>query len=126
MKHLILLCSLAASFASSAATPDELFQKAMETGRARGPLTGSMADTLKQTTHSTYQAEMSIEKGGRDSDNCQHFLSTLVQPHVPTMNGKDAGDYVIVNAIKLCPGAADPVSILIDCKVGETSCMPKK
>lgn len=105
-------------------TPGDLMSQAMASGKASGVLTGSIADDLKTKTRSIDPTQAVIERIGSDADKCQVFTVTLTQPNVPTRSGGNAGDYTTVTKTKLCPDNREFPPEVIDCRVGNVSCMP--
>lgn len=129
MKSLLMpsaiLILLGSTFQVHALTSEELFAAAMERGSASGVLTGNVADRLKKETHSTEPTQASLVRGQMTADGCQYFKLTLIQPKVPTRDGGFAGDYITVSKVHSCKDDRETPPVLLDCKVGNVSCMPR-
>lgn len=124
---ILLLASLLAATQACAVTSDELMSTAIQKGMAKGILTGELGDSIKKQTHSNDPTQLTVEIVPPFKAGCHTFKLTLVQPNVPTRDGKNAGDYLSVTKVEKCekqPNQIEPE--VIDCKVGGVSCMPKK
>lgn len=129
MKHKIFklaaLFALAFSFQVHAITPDLLMDQALRDGKASGVLTGALADNIKALTHSNESTLATIERISIEPDQCHFYKFTVTQPKIPNRSGEIVGDYVTVYKSKICPdNRAQPPSDVIDCRVGNVSCMP--
>jgi hypothetical protein len=125
-KSLLFLAGTTVCAVTFAATPSELMDKAMKAGTSSGELTGAMAEAIKQATHSTDPTVAILERL-EDVGGCQYFKFTLSQANVPFVNGGSAGEYRTVTKVGTCRGDAKPnPPIVLECKVGKTSCMPVK
>lgn len=126
-KHLQFPALLALAFAlqAHAITPDLLMDQALRNGKASGVLTGDLADNLKAVTHSQEPTLAAIERMSIEPDKCHFYKFTVTQPKIPNRSGEIVGDYVTVYKAKVCPDdRKQPPTEVIDCRVGNVSCMP--
>ena len=112
-------------FAGKLVSESDVFEAAMQTGKAEGILTGETARLMQQKLQVTTPIRMRATRGPIDAKGCQViFTSMWVRDiHAPAM-GVDKGDYIFTNKLTLCKDNSAPIVDVLSCEFAGRSCMP--
>jgi hypothetical protein len=122
---LLHLCFIAKSHAET--NPANLLAPVIEgrTSFTQAEMTGDWANMIKGITHSQDNPFMRVEmekKWGK----CSSVLITTTQANIPTVDGKNAGEYRSVTRFNSCNDGKLPAGVqpqeLVSCTIGGKVC----
>jgi hypothetical protein len=108
--------------------PKALISAVLEHGQpyAEGQVTGSMAAMLAQQTHSQSVPFMRIERLSSNYPECNVVSSTTRVANIPSKQGNNEGELVMVSKLTFCPPGKLPAGVhaneVVSCSIGATDC----
>jgi len=126
----VFLCAGACmlSLRALSVEPKALISAVVEQGQpyAEGPITGAMATMLAQQTHSQAVPFMRIERLVSNYPDCSVVGSTTRVADIPSKQGGNEGELVMVSKLTFCPPGKLPAGVhaneVVSCSIGVKDC----